>query len=253
MENLLKYPALLLVIGILCFSGCDKDGRNNDDDDDEENGNIYDTFYSGDYRDNQIGTVEVVNNTVYDMLLFSGPVISTNYIVGGVRAGATNTVNFSTESDYKIGGFKILQAVKQSEFDAQKIASIVDWRAMVTYREGSKFHTTISFTEGGYQYRVSNRSALYSLELRKNSPDGERVVFIERAEVNKVVRCADDNPITVFPVWIAFNTETKALVNFTPVDYLNHPVTIEPKLPSDSVNSYNFPTAGEIEIFFPDN
>ena len=254
MKNLLKFPVLLLVAGILCFAGCDKGDRDNDDNDNDinirENGIIYDNFYKGDYRDNRNGTVEIVNATAHDMLIFSGSTISLANIVGGVRAYSTNTVNFSTETDYLVGGYKVLQAVKQSEFEIHKEASEVDWRALVTYRDGAKFKTNIvSTTDGNYQYKVSNRSRDYRLELRKNSPDGERVAFLERAEVNKVVKCAGSASITLFPVWITFNTETKTLVNYTPAG-LDHSVTVEPKPLTDYANNYYFPATDD-DVVFP--
>ena len=258
MKNLSKYTALLLIAGILCFSGCDKDNRNNNNDnndnndnDNRESSNTYDNFYSGDYRDNRNGTVEIVNTTAHDMLIFpAGAVYFAHYIVGGVRAGATNTINFSTETDYVAGGYQILGAVRQSEFEINKESSKTDWKAMVPYREGTKFKTNIvPITEGDYAYIVSNRSRDYSLELHKNSPDGERVVFLERAEINRIVRCAGGNPITLFPVWITFNTETKTLVNYTPAG-LDHSVTVEPKPLTDYANNYYFPATDD-DVVFP--
>ena len=240
MKNFVTYSILVLAACmVLFFTGCDNDTG--------ENSNIYDMYYKGDFRDNRNGSVEVANNTVHDMLLFSGSVLSTNYIVGGVRASSTNTVNFSTETDYTAGGYKVLQAVKQSEFDVHKEASAVDWKALVTYGEGRRFRANIvSTNDGDYQYRVSNRSNSYFLELRKDSPDGEKVVFLDRGEINKVVRCADSNVLTLYPVWLTYNNVTRSVVTFTPAGFQYQDV--QPRLLADAV--YYFPATGD--IVFPD-
>jgi len=222
----------VLAIFMVVFAGCDSGDSNGTD-----AGGKYDHYYTGTYRNNQDGTVEVGNESQYDMLLFAGT-ISINSIVGGVKAGSSTTVNFSTETDFQSGGYKILQAVKEAEFDAHSMAAAVDWKALITYRDDRRFRATISFEEGPYQYKVSNMSSSFFLELRKNSPEGEKITFLGKAETNKVIYCSNNDEITVFPVWINFDTETKSIVIFTPTDY-NSSATVVPKLPGD-VSSYVF-------------
>jgi hypothetical protein len=254
MKKMLKFSALVLIVGlVLGLAGCDEK-------DDGGGGNEYAKYYEGSFRNNVNGTVEVVNNTSHDMLLFSGTdvTISLNYIVGGVRAFSTNTVNFSTEADYTVGGYKVIRAVKESEFKANGDKSRTDHSAMITYRDGAKFRTNIvSTTDGAFQYTVHNMNSQYALELRKNSPEGEKVAYLPRAEKNRVIQSPTGVPMTVFPVWIAFNNVTKSIVSFSPSDAGDSwegEREVQPKSPTGEVPSYRFPDSNidiNFEIGFP--
>lgn len=228
---------LLLVIGTaLSFTGCDNAG---DDDNGEQNVISHD-WYSGDFRNNRNGTVEVFNNSQYDMLLFVASItgINQNNIVGGVRSGTANTVNFSTQSDYQDGGYVILRAVKQSEFDTHKEEAEVDWAAMVVYGEGRRFTVNIrSTTDGDYEYTVSNMSSSFHLELRKNSPEGEIVVFLSRGEVRRRIRSSDNTEISLYPVWLAWNNLTRSVIAYSPEDQAQ---TVVPALPADNTTGHYF-------------
>jgi len=247
MKKILKLSMLLLVMGLIFgLVGCEEE---------EDSGDIYAQYYDGNYRDNRSGTVEVVNNTSHDMLLFSGATISLNYIVGGVRAYSTNTVNFSDEPDYTVGGYKVIHAVKESEFDKYGEQSKTDHSAMITYRDGAKFRTNIvSTTDGAYQFTVNNKNTQYALELRKNSPDGEKVAYLTRSEQRRIIKSPSNAQMTLFPVWIAYNSMTKTIVSFSPSDagdIWEGQRDVSPRSPADDVSAYNFPDS-DIDITFPD-
>ena len=254
MKNLLKLSVLLLVMG-LAFGliGCGEES----DDTEEESDDIYAQYYDGDFRGNRNGTVEVVNNTAHDMLLFSGATISTNYIIGGVKAFSTNTVNFSTETDYTVGGYKVIHAVKQNEFDANGQNSKVDHSAMVTYRDGARYRTNIvSTTDGAYEFWINNMNPQYSLELRKNNPEGEKVAYLTKNERLRQIKSPSNATMILFPVWIAFNTVTKTIVSFAPADVgdtWEGQRTVGPRAPNDPQGrpEYSFPE-GDLEVIFPD-
>jgi len=249
MKKMLKMWVLMLIVGLIfSLAGCkDDDGK------DPGTGGNYAQYYDGSFKNNRNGTVEVVNNTQYDMLLFTGETISLNYIVGGVKAGTRNTVNFSDKSDYQVGGYVLLRAVKQTEFDTAKDQSRIDHTAMVTYGEGKKFITNIvSTTDGAYQYTVYNRSRDYGLELRKNSPEGEKVAYLTKGEVRRVIQSPNRTELTLYPVWVAFNNVTKSIVTFTPNDTLSA-LDIQPKQPTEDVSPYYFPMGGtNVNIAFPE-
>jgi hypothetical protein len=247
MKKMLRFSVLLLVVGlVLGFTGCPTDDKGG-------GGGVYDEYYDGNFRSNRNGTVEVVNNTASDMLLFEGEIIGVNYIVGGVKSGTRNTINFSTKTDYQVGGYVLLRAVKQSEFDIHKNQSRIDHTAMVTYGEGKKFTTNIvSTTDGAYQYTVYNRSRDYGLELRKNSPEGEKIAYLTKGEVRRVIQSPNRDELTLYPVWVAFNNVTKSIVTFTPNETLSA-LDIQPKQPTEDVSPYYFPLGGTTaNIIFPD-
>jgi len=235
---------------VMSLVGCDNDDNGNKGN--EKNEDTYAQYYAGTFRNNQNGTVEVVNNTQNDMLLFIGETISLNYIVGGVKAGTRSNINFSDRSDYQVGGYVLLRAVKQTEFNTAKEQSRVDHTAMVTYGDGRKFTTNIvSTTDGTYQYTVYNRSKDYGLELRKNSPDGEKVAYLTKGEVRRKINSPNRDELTLYPVWVAFNNVTKSIVTFTPSDTLSA-LDIQPKQPTDDTSPYYFPLDGtSVNITFP--
>jgi hypothetical protein len=251
MKKILRFSVLLLAAGlVLGLAGC----PNEDDGNGGGGGGEYDQYYDGTFRNNRNGTVEVVNNTSHNMLLFSGETISLNYIVGGVRAYSTNTVNFSTESDYTVGSYKVIHAVKEGEFDTYGQNSKVDHSAMVTYRDGTKFRTNIvSTTDGAFQFTVNNKNTQYALELRKNTPEGEKVAYLTKAEQRRVIKSPSNAQMTLFPVWIAYNNATKSIVSFAPSDYgdiWEGWRDVSPRSPRDDVSPYDFPD-GNIDINFP--
>jgi len=244
MKKIASFSMFLLAVGLVVgLAGCPV----------EEPGDEYAKYYEGSFRNNRNGTVEVVNNTNYDMLLFTGEIISTNYIVGGVRSGSRNTVNFSNENDFGVGGYKLLRAVKQREFASAKDQSRVDHSAMITYGEGRRFTINIvSTTDGAYQYTVNNRSRDYGLELRKNSPEGEKVAYLAKGEVRRVIRSPTIDELSLFPVWVAFNNVTKTIVTFSPDDVLARQ-QIQPVRPENDTSPYQFPIGGtSVNIVFPD-
>jgi len=246
MKKMPKILMFVLVLGLI-FSliGCD-DGNGDGEGD-------YAQYYLGSYKNNSSGTTTVINNTAYDMLLFTGEVIGKNYIVGGVKSNNEATINFSNESDFQVGGYKLLRAVKQTEFDANGDQSRIDHSALVTYGEGKKFRVDIrSTTDGDYQYTVYNRSRDYGLELRRNSPEGDKVAYLTKAEVRRVINSPNSTELTLYPVWVAFNTQTKSIVTFTPTETLTA-LDIQPKRANEDVSPYYFPLDGtSTNIVFPD-
>ena len=248
MKKMMRLPALLLAVAlVLGLAGCpdDKGG------DDPKDGDEFAKYYEPSYRGNVNGSVEVINPTQYDMLLFKNKTLIDNNIVGGVRNGETGRINFSDEKDYTVGGFKILYAVKQSEYKTAKGNSNVDYTAMVTYRNGSEFRITlISRYDGNYQFTSFNRNTDWPMELRKNTPEGEKIAFLAKGETWYKIKTTSTDLFTVYPVWIAFNTVSKAIVPFCPKDDILSVQTIQTVPPEKDDVPYYFPGGGTSTIKF---
>lgn len=244
MKNLTKLWALLLVVGLLfTFTNC-KEPEPEDED-------VYAQYYEPTYRGNNNGSVEVINPTQHDMLLFKNKNLINGNIVGGIRNGETARINFSDESDYAVGGYKIIYAVKQSEYEKAKGNSNIDYTAMVTYRNGSQFRITLmSRYDGNYQFTAFNRNTDYPMELRKNTPDGEKIAFLAKGETWYKVRTAGTELFTAYPVWIAYNTTSKSIVSFCPKDDILSVQTIQPVLPEEDTVPNYFPGGGTNTITF---
>jgi hypothetical protein len=199
------------------------------------------------------GSTAVINSTSYDMLLFTGEKLSEISIIGGVRAHNRRNLDFSGESNYQVGGYKLLWAIRQSEYEANKTQSKVDYTVMVTYGEGRRYSATIvSTTDGQYVYEVYNRSKDYGLELRMNAPDGDTVAYLSKGEVRRILHASNTTEFTLYPVWVAFNNQTKTIVSFCPSDDPLGPRDIQPKRETEERAPYYFPMGGaSVNITFP--
>jgi hypothetical protein len=244
MKNLFKVSLLLIVSLCFYFISCDNDN--------DTNINGFDEYYDQNYRENINGTIEVINSTNHDMLLFPKGVLIKNNIVGGIRAGKTTQINFASESDFLSGGYKIIYAVKQSEFEKEKENSSIDYTGVITYRDGARFRITIqSRFDGNYQFTASNRNPYYSLELRKNSYDGEKIAFLLPGELYHIIRTTSNTPFAVYPVWVAFNSLTKSIMTFSLAGYSQVQI-IQPNIASEDYDyvHYYFPTDENVNIDF---
>jgi len=227
------FAAAVLFTMALAFAACGGDEEDQSED-------AYVQYYDENFRDNANGTVEIVNATEHDILLFEGENLSQNFIVGGVRAKASGKVNFSAKSDFDVGGYVLLQAVKQSEFAPNAANLKTGWKKLVQYCEGKVFTADIhSMADGKYQYIVSNRSASFGMELRKNSFQGETIAYLSAGEINRFIYSDNSDDITLYPVWLAYNNATQSIVSFYPTG-LSCVVTVIPRLPPD-ISSYYFP------------
>jgi len=243
MKNLQKLCVLVLIVGLVFgLVGCPEP---------DKGGGDYAKYYEPTYRGNNNGSVEVINPTQYDMLLFKNKNLINSNIVGGVRNGETANINFSDEKDYTTGGYKIIYAVKQSEYEKAKGNSNVDYTAMITYRNGSQFRITIiSRYDGNYQFTAFNRSTDYPMELRKNSPDGEKIAFLAIGENWHKVKTTSSDLFTAYPVWIAYNTASKSIVPFCPKDDILSVQTVQPVQPQEDNVPLYFPGGGTTTITF---
>jgi hypothetical protein len=202
-----KQRVVFAVVLALVIIGC---GGDTDD--------AYAKYYEGGYRDNKNGTVEVVNPTASDMLLFEGETIDADHIVGGARALGNAKVNFAGKSDFAAGGYTMLRAVKEEDFKADGENARICYTQLVAYGEGSRFTMRIfeaAAVNGDWEFTVSNGSAAYGFELRRGSPEGEIITYITRGQTGVRILWPNSHATTLYPVWVAWNATTKSLVTFT--------------------------------------
>ncbi|MCL2206782.1 MAG: hypothetical protein FWB90_01650 [Fibromonadales bacterium] len=158
------------------------------------------------------GTLEIFNGSSKDMVLFSGQVPNRNSVIGGVRAGATRKFDPSKHvDDFSVGGYMVIRGISRDEFNANELnleAAKIEYSAMATYGAGKSYRITIDLTyTGDYGFKVTNKGRI-GMELRKNSPEGEKVAYLPRLQVNQVVYTQTTDAITLFPVYVFFNNLT---------------------------------------------
>ena len=237
-----KILFLLVLVSVFVIIGC----NNNPDD---NNTDPYSHYFEATFRNNVSGTVSVINPTDYDMLLFRRGALVESSIIGGVRAGKTAQITFSNEPDFTVGGFEILYAIKKSEYATAKANSRIDYSVMVTYRNNDQFRVTIqSRYDGNYSYVCFNRSDDWPMEIRKNTPDGDKIAFLAKKEGYYRSYANTTEPFIAYPVWIAYNSQTKMISTFTPTGGLSDgPQTIQPQ---QDAEDYYFPSGGTTTITF---
>jgi hypothetical protein len=231
-KKTLYYVVLLLAAGLLMgLAGCGDDDAAIDE-------------LGIDWTGNPNGTLTVINNSAVDMVVFIGQNITLNGLLGGVRAGSTLTMDVSTKvPDFQAGGFMIIRAIRLDEFRANRsnpALARIDYSAMATYGAGKKYRAELRGTsEGQFSYIVHNRTE-YGLELRENSPDGEKLGYLSPRQVRRSMFSPTSQPITIFPVYVAYNVRSQTIVTFAPTGLLDAQ-DVQPRSQSASITEYSFP------------
>jgi len=194
-----SFLALLLLAATSMFFSC---GQHND---------VY--FNDGiDWNGDPSGTLELVNGSSKDMVLFVGQTPAASSMLGGVRAGATIRHDISKHvSDFAVGSWAILRGITKDEWDKNPDPSKakIEFTAMVTYRAGAVYRYNIDRNFiGDYGFRVENNERV-GIELRKDSPDGEKVAYLPAYQRNQMVYASSTDIMMLFPVFVVYNNTTK--------------------------------------------
>lgn len=194
------------------------------------------------------GLLKIANNTTKDMVVFNGQTPSVNTILGGIRAGQNRTFDLSDDvDDYDVGGYLILRAMEYDEFIAKKdnlAAAKIDFSAMATYGPGKKYSAEISPNySGDYYYKVTN-SGKIGIELRKDSPDGEKIGYLPALATNYTLYAGSSDALSIFPVYVYFSRATGTVTTIKAKDHFDS-VTVAPRPVTDaSVAHYELPAQG---------
>jgi len=234
MKTKTKLLALLLVAAMPMFLSC---GQHDP--------------YEGDginWDGSNSGTLELINGSNKDMILFVGQTPAPSNMLGGVRAGATIKHDISgLVSDFNIGGYAILRGVSKDEYEKHSddpSKAKIEFTAMVTYKTGTTYRYNIdrSFT-GENAFKATNRGRI-GIELRKDSPDGEKVAYLPALSVSQMIYTETTTPVTLFPVYVFFNKttgEVSTLKSTTMFDaVMASPRPLSPPN-NENVNTYFFP------------
>ena len=235
-----KTPFLLtcamLFISTLAFLGCSSDK-------DDPIPDVYDDGIN--WNGSGSGTIELANNSSKDMILFVGQTPAPSNMLGGVRAGATVTHDISGQvSDFTVGGYAILRGITKDEYDknaANPANAKIDLTIMVTYKAGTKYRYNIDRSYiGDNGFRIVNRGRI-GMELRKDSPDGEKVAYLPAFQQNSIVYTQTTTAVTLFPVYVYYN-QTTGEVSTLRSTSLFESVTAAPRpASSGEMNTYYLP------------
>jgi len=245
MRKMLKFSVLLLVLGlVMSLSGC----PDTDDGDGDGNNNNNNNQTGGDsinWNNEANGTLTVINNTSKDMVLFQGQTPTSNNILGGVKALSSKTVDISDDvDDFNVGGYMILRGMAKDEYEANKTnltRARIEYSAMATYGQNKKFRTEISPNYiGDYAYRVTNIGRI-GMELRKESPDGEKIGYLSSLSANMLLYADTTDGFSVFPVFVFFSRSTGQVTTLKPTSQFES-VSVSPRPATGTeIQAYTFP------------
>jgi len=239
MKKLLKFSVLLLVAMGLMLSliGC----PDPNDDKEKEKGSGGVSF------DNEAsGTLTVINNVAKDMVLFQGQTPSANNILGGVRGQKEKTFDISDDvNDFSVGGYMIIRGITLDEYNANKTtlsSAKIEYSAMATYKQGQKFRIEISPSYvGDYGYKVNNLGRI-GMELRKGSPEGEKIGYLPALATNQILYAETSNAFAIFPVYVYYSKSSGQLTTLKPTSHFDSvTATPRPLNNATSMQTYDFP------------
>jgi hypothetical protein len=235
MKAISKFFLLFLTAAALVFTACPNPNGGDDDDGDGIK-----------WSDEASGTLTVTNNVSKDMVLFQGQTPSASNILGGVRGLATKTFDISDDvDDFNTGGYIILRGMTLDEYKNNKnnlSLAKVEYSAMATYGQGKKFRAEISPNYAGdYGYKVTNIGKI-GMELRKDSPDGEKIGYLPSLSTNVMLYASTTAQIAIYPVYVFFNKSTQQVTTLKPTTVFEQ-VNADPRplANASGINSYIFP------------
>ena len=222
----------VLAIFALVLAGCDDGNKEN------EPGNGIN------WNNEPNGTLVVINNSIKDVVLFQGQTPAAANILGGVRASTEKTFDISKiVNDFETGGYMILAGITLDEYNKNESSlsvANVRYSALITYGQGGIFRAEISNESfGDYCFRVNNDGRI-GIELRKNSPDGEKIGYVPAIARNYTIYTGSANEITVYHVYVYFDNDTKNLVTIRPTDLASVLAVVPRPITDNNIVTYTF-------------
>jgi len=245
MKKMLRLSALALIVGLLVsLAGCSDDGEeNNGDGNGDGDQTEVDDGINWDNESN--GTLTVINNVSKDMIIFQGQTPMASNILGGVKALSSKTFDISDDlDDFSVGGYLILRGITKDEYEANKTnltKAKIEYSAMATYGQGKKFRTEISpnYT-GDYAYRVTNLGRV-GMELRKDSPDGEKIGYLPALAANMLLYADNTDGFAIYPVFVYYSKSTGQVTTLKPTSQFET-VNVSPRPATGSeIQAYTLP------------
>jgi hypothetical protein len=191
------------------------------------------------------GTLTVSNNTSKDMVISQGQTPGASNIMGGVRATSTRVFDVSDDvDDFNVGGFLILRGITLDEYKANKnnlSRAKIEYSAMATYGQGKKYRAEISPNYmGDYGYRVTNLGRI-GMELRKDSPDGEKIGYLPSLASNMLLYADNTDGFALYPVFVYYSKSSGQVTTLKPTSQFET-VSVSPRPASGSeLQAYTLP------------
>jgi hypothetical protein len=191
------------------------------------------------------GTLTVINNTAKDMVLFTGQTPTVNNIIGGVKAGSSKDFDISDDVyDFQVGGFMVLRGITLNEYNANKAnlsLARIEYSVMAAYGQNKKFRAEIMPSYmGDYAYRFTNIGRI-GMELRKDSPDGEKIGYLPNLASNMLLYADSTDGFAIYPVYVYYTKSNGQVTSLKPTSMFET-VSVSPRAATGgAIQSYTFP------------
>jgi len=193
------------------------------------------------------GSLEIINGSNKDIVLFIGQTPARSTILGGALAGKTTAFDpgkYVGEAEYGTGGWTVIRGITKEKYDEHFDLSkaTVEYMAMATYKKGTTYRIQIDGAYlGNYGFKVTNRGEI-GMELRRNNPEGEKVSYLPALQVNQVIYAENSSGMTLFPVYVFYNKKTGEVSTLKSTS-MKSAVDVSPRSMMDEtkLQSYVFP------------
>jgi len=104
-----------------------------------------------------------------------------------------------------------LRGISKEEWDNNRLEpqnAKIEFTAMVTYGAEKMYRYNITLSNTGNNAVVITNRFNIGMELRKNSPNGEKVAYLPGLAINQWIYTSSTDAITLFPVYVFFNKTT---------------------------------------------
>jgi hypothetical protein len=215
MKNLLKFSALVLIVGlVLGFAGCSGDDGGGDD---KSNDVDFTNYASPNF------SIRVKNDTNKKLVAFKNTPAS-NTLIGGIPAGGgehglkKDAALFSTTNDFVL--FIVTEADYLENKDNPSVLENKPFTRLYAFYNTNSVNANvyrISGILGGTKRIVLQNATDYNVELRQDSQENGQTIGYTTKQTYNTTFYVDANDYMVFPVFRKFNTTLGEIMSGYPV------------------------------------
>ena len=202
------------------------------------------------------GSLTIENKSNFDLIIFAGKVENGN-ILGGITKGESRSFDLSKIKGIPNKGAILIRAVSTEVYKKNNFKVTEDnvvYSGLVVYdltnkSDKTKLNIFNKIAEVGSTYIYVSNTSPYVLELRLDSPLGEKVATLLPHSINKKVWLVpkdDGLPYYFWPTYVYVDPNTNEIVSFSSND-VSAAIRSIPELNGVYLLDFKGPTNGKIE------
>jgi hypothetical protein len=170
------------------------------------------------------GTLTINNQASFDVIIFAGRV-NNNNVMGGIRAGQSRTFDLTTLSLPGKNGSFLIRATSFDVYNrrsARVTEEDVVYTGLVVFdlndpRQRTNLNVFAGISESQEEYIWISNTSKFVLELRADSPNGEKMATLAPFQTNKAIplqRKQSNMPYDFYATYIYIDPQTNEIFNF---------------------------------------